>query len=59
MKEVVLRVLGNSSSVPHDVLVVQGSAEAKRLISGGPERLGGEGGNGLPQADEDEIHGGG
>lgn len=40
-------------------MVVSGSAEAQRLLRGGEERLGGEGGDGLPQTDEDEIHGGG
>lgn len=37
----------------------KGPAEAQRFLCGGEKRLGGEGGDGLPQADEDEIHGGG
>uniref|UniRef100_A0A3P9PAF7 Uncharacterized protein n=1 Tax=Poecilia reticulata TaxID=8081 RepID=A0A3P9PAF7_POERE len=37
---------------------VSGPAEAQRLVCGGSERLGGEGGDGLPPTDEDEIHGG-
>lgn len=40
-------------------VVVSGSAEAQGLLRGGEERLGGEGGDGLPPADEDAIHGGG
>lgn len=41
------------------LLVLEGPAEAQRLLRGGEEWLGGEGGDGLPSADEDEIHGGG
>lgn len=36
-----------------------GAAETQRLFSGGEERLGSQGGDGLPPTDEDEIHGGG
>lgn len=43
----------------HRLLVISGSAEAQRFLGGGAERVGGEGGDGLPQVDEDEIHGGG
>lgn len=36
-----------------------GPAEAQGFVSGGAQRLGGKGRDGLPSPHEDEIHGGG